>query len=79
MAYQFTTTPIFLNPYITYKLNNINKVKVFNKEHKYWTRYYYKILQEIETIIDVQKQVWDIVKLAEKINTTIIEAKETIL
>jgi len=37
------------------------------------------VLKGIETMIDVQKQVKDIVKLEEEANTTITEIEETIL
>ena len=37
------------------------------------------MLKEIETMIDVQKQSKDIVKLVEEANMTIIEIEETIL
>jgi len=37
------------------------------------------LLQDIETTINVQKQVQDIMKLAEKTNTTITEIEGTIL
>jgi len=37
------------------------------------------VLKGIETMIDVQKQVKDIVKLEEEVNTTITEIEETIL
>ena len=37
------------------------------------------MLQGIETMIDVQNQVQDIVKLAEETNMTITEMRETIL
>ena len=40
---------------------------------------YYKTLQEIEAIINVQRQVKDIMKIVEETNTMIIEMKGTIL
>ena len=39
----------------------------------------YKLLQGIETMINVQKQVQNIIKLVEKTNTTIMEMEGTIL
>ena len=44
IAYQFTITLISPNFYITQKLNNINKAKVFNEKYKDWTKHYHKIL-----------------------------------
>ena len=40
---------------------------------------YHKTLQKIEAIINVQRQVKDIMKIVEEINTMIIEMKGTIL
>ena len=37
------------------------------------------MLQEIEIIIDVQRQVKNIIKIAEEINTTIIKIERNIL
>ena len=79
MAQQFTTVLTSPNLYVSRRLNNMEEVSLFKKEHNDWTRIYHKLLQGIETMINVQKQVWDIVKLAEKINTAITEMKETIL
>ena len=61
MAYQFTTAPTSSNPYIFRKLNNMEEAKLFKKEHDDWTRSYHKVLQEIETMINIQKQVQDII------------------
>ena len=44
-----------------------------------WTRLYHKTLKGLETMIDVQKQVWDIIKIAEEANITITEIKGIIL
>jgi len=41
------------NPYITRKLNNIDKAKAFKEEQDDWTRLYHKMLKRIETMIDV--------------------------
>ena len=53
----YITAPTSPNPYITRKLNNIEKVKLFKKEHDNWTKLYYKTLKDLEAMIDVQKQV----------------------
>jgi len=37
------------------------------------------MLKGLETMIDVQKQVWDIIKIAEEANITITEIKGIIL
>ena len=49
----YTTAPIFPNPYISRKLNNIDQAQVMKKERKDWMRLYHKMLKEIETMIDV--------------------------
>ena len=73
------TAPTSPNPYITRKLNNIDEAKAFKKEQDDQTRLYHKMLKGLETIIDVQKQVWDIMKIAEEANMTITEVEGTIL
>ena len=61
MSSQFTNTfitaPTSFNLYITRKLNNMDKARIFKKEHNNWTKLYYKTLKGLEAMIDVQKQV----------------------
>jgi len=57
----------------------MNEAKAFKEEQDDWTRPYHKMLKGLETIIDVQKQVWNIMKIAEKANMTITKVKGTIL
>ena len=73
------TTPTSLNPYITRKLNNINKAQILKKEWDGWIRLYHKTLKGIEVMIDIQKQVQDMIKIAEETNMTIIEIEQIIL
>jgi len=49
------------------------------REREDWTRLYHKILKGIEMMIDVQRMVKDIKKMAEEANTTITEMKRSIL
>ena len=77
MSYQ--TAPISPNPYIIQKLNNIDEAKVLKEERRDWTRTYYKTLKEIEVMIDVQRWIKDIIKMAEETNTMIVEMKGSIL
>jgi len=49
----YMISPTSPNPYITRKLNNIDKAKVFKEEQDNWTKLYYKTLKEIKVIIDV--------------------------
>ena len=79
MAQQFTTTPISPNPYVTYTLNNMNLVNTITQERKDQMKKYYKIIREIEQIVNMQLQVQNIIKLAEKANTQIAEIEMTIL
>jgi len=79
MAHQFTTVLTSPNLYISRRLNNMEEANLFKKECNNWTKIYYKLLQGIETMIDIQKQVQNIIKLVEETNTTIMEMKGTIL
>ena len=49
------------------------------KEREDWTRLYHKILKGLEIMIDIQRMVKDIKKMAEKANTTIMEVEGSIL
>ena len=49
------------------------------REREDWTRLYHKTLKGIEAIIDVQRMVKDLKKMAEETNTTITEMEGTIL
>ena len=75
----YMTAPTSSNPYITRKLNNMKEAKLFKKECDDWTKLYHKILKGLEAMINVQKQVWDIMKMVEEINMTVTEMEEIIL
>ena len=75
----YMTTPTSPNLYITRKLNNIDEAKAFKEEQDDWTRLYHKMLKGLERMINVQKQVWDMMKIAEEANITITEVKRMIL
>ena len=82
MSYQTTnylTAPTSPNLYIIQKLNNMDEAKILKEERKGWTRIYHKTLKGIEVIIDVQRQVRDIMKIAAKANTIITGIEEVIL
>ena len=53
----FTTAPTSPNSYVTRTLNNMDEAKLFKKDCNDWTRLYHKILQEIEAMTNIQKQV----------------------
>ena len=65
--------------YITRRLNNMDKAKMMKVERNNWTKTYYKILKRLETMIDVQKQIKEILKLAAETNMTITEMEDSIL
>ena len=57
----------------------MDEARVFKKKQDDWTQLYYKILKELETMIDMQKQVREMIKIAEEANTTITEIEGKIL
>ena len=75
----YAMAPAFPNPYISRKLNNMNQAQVIKRKREDWTRLYYKTLKGLEIMIDVQRMVKNIKKLAKEVNTTIMEVKESIL
>ena len=84
MSFQITnnnymTVPTFPNLYITRKLNNMNEAQALKKKQDNWTRLYHKMLKGIEVMIDIQKQVWNMMKIVGETNTTIIEIEQIIL
>jgi len=75
----YTTAPTSPNPYISRKLNNIDQAQVMKREREDWTRVYHKTLRGIEAMIDVQRMVKDLKKIAEETNMMITEMEGTIL
>ena len=75
----YTTIPTSPNPYISRKLNNMDQAQVMKREREDWLRLYHKTLKGLETMIDVQRLVKDIKKLADKANTTMIEVEGSVL
>ena len=75
----YMTTSTSPNPYIIRKLNNMDKARLLKKKHDDWSQLYHKTLKELEVIINIQRQVKDMMKIAEKMNMTITEMEETIL
>ena len=61
MSYQtinnYITASTSPNPYITRKLNNIDKAKLLKKKCNDWSKLYHKMLKDLEVMIDVQKQI----------------------
>jgi len=75
----YAIAPTFPNPYISKKLNNMDQAQVMKREREDWMRIYHKILKRLETMIDVQKMVKDIKRMAEEANTTITEIEGSVL
>jgi len=57
----------------------MGQAQVIKREREDWTRLYHKTLKGIEAMIDVQRMLKDMKKIAEEISTTVIEMEETIL
>ena len=75
----YTTAPTSPNPYISRKLNNMDQAQVMKREREDWSRLYHKTLKGLEMMIDVQRLVKNIKKLAEKANTTMTEVEGSVL
>jgi len=75
----YTIAPTFPNPYISRKLNNMDQAQVMKREREDWTRLYHKTLKGIEVMIDVQKMLKDMKKIAEETNMMITEMEKMIL
>jgi len=75
----FVTAPTSPNPYISRRLNNMDQAQVIKRERKDWGRLYHKTLKGIEAMIDVQRAVKDMKKLAEEAGMTIAEMEGVIL
>ena len=56
MAQQFTTVPTLPNYYITCTVNNLALINSLTNEKKDYTKKYYRIIQGIETIANIQIQ-----------------------
>ena len=57
----------------------MDQAQVMKREREDWSRLYHKILKGLETMINVQRMMKDIKKLAEKTNTIVMEIEETVL
>ena len=75
----FVTAPTFPNPYISQKLNNMDQAQVMKREREDWSRLYHKTLKGIKVMIDVQRMLKDMKKIAGETSTTVTEIEGTIL
>ena len=57
----------------------MDQAQVMKKEREDWSRLYHKTLKGIEALIDVQRMLKDIKKIAEETSTTVMEMEGTIL
>ena len=57
----------------------MDQAQVMKREREDWERLYHKTLKGIEAMINVQRIVKDMKKMAEETNMTIMEMEETIL
>ena len=57
----------------------MDQARIMKKEREDWMRLYHKTLKGIETMIDMQRIVKDIKRMAEEANTTIMEIEGSIL
>ena len=71
--------PTSPNPYISRRLNNMDQAQVMKREREDWSRLYHKTLKGIEAMIDVQRMLKDMKKIAEETSTTVTEMEGTIL
>ena len=79
IANNYTTAPTSPNPYVSRKLNNMDQAQVMKREREDWERMYHKTLKGIEAMIDIQRVIKDMKKLAEETNTTVAEIEGIIL
>ena len=75
----FVMAPISSNPYISRKLNNMDQAHIMKREREDWMRLYHKMLKGIKLMIDVQRMLKDMKKIAEETSTTVAEMEGTIL
>ena len=75
----YATAPTSPNPYVSRKINNMDQALVMKREREDWTSLYHKTLKGLETMIDIQRMVKDMKKLAQEANTTLTEIEGTIL
>jgi len=75
----YAMAPTFPNSYISRKLNNMDQAQVMKKEREDWERTYHKTLKGLEVMINIQRVMKNMKKLAEETSTTVTEMEGTIL
>jgi len=71
--------PTSPNPYVSRKLNNMDQAQIMKREREDWERLYHKTLKGIEAMIDIQRVMKNIKKLAGEAGTTVAEMEGNIL
>jgi len=61
------------------KLNNMDQAQIMKRKREDWSRLYHKTLKGIEKMINVQRMMKDMKKIAEETNMTVMEMEGTIL
>jgi len=64
----YATAPTSPNPYISRKLNNMDEAQVMKKKQEDWTKTYHKTLKGLEMMINVQRMMKNIKKIAGEAN-----------
>ena len=57
----------------------MEEARIIKEERNNWTKVYHKILKGLEVMIDIQKQVKDMMKIAEEANIMMMEIEGSIL
>ena len=57
----------------------MEEARMMKEERNDWTKLYHKMLKGLEVMIDVQKQVKNMIKIVAETNITITEIEDTIL
>jgi len=57
----------------------MEEARMMKEERNDWTKVYHKMLKGLEAMVDVQKQVKDMMKIVEEANTMMIEIEGSIL
>ena len=57
----------------------MDRAQVMKREREDWSRLYHKTLREIKVMINVQRMMKDMKKIAEETSITVMEMKRTII
>ena len=71
----FATALSFPNPYVLQIVNNLDLIITLNRKKKDWTKKYYKIIQGLETMVNIQMQIQDLVVIRQKCGQTLARVR----